>query len=448
MARYARMTGWGKYLPERVLTNSDLEKMVDTSDEWIRTRTGIRERHIAAPGETCSTMSLAAARKALAVAQLAPSDVELIIVATSTPDYWVPSVASIIQDKLGAVGVPAFSLSAGCTGWVYALVTASQFIQTGAYRNALVIGTEHLSIGVDWSDRNTCVLFGDGSGAVVLEASDQPTGLLAFDLGSDGSEYDALIFPGLAGVHPPSHEVINQRLHYLRMDGRRVFKFATRVLADSVTKVVSASGLTADDIDLIIPHQANDRIIEMARRKLRVPPEKMMVNIDRYGTRRPPPSHWPWWMPSKRAGSSRLTTWSLSVLELGSPGPRRRSTGSPRSQQPSWWPNGPCTSGWPARWPRPAPPYGALASVWLRKPRRCCCLSTPLPPATESAAGRNSSPLACPPCRRPSPRLSGRGPQFSCTTRACRQARYPYRRARSTSYRSFSRRGRTGSAQS
>ncbi len=283
MAKYARMTGWGKYLPERVLTNFDLEKMVDTSDEWIRTRTGIRERHIAAPGETCSTMSLAAARKALAVAQLAPSDVELIIVATSTPDYWVPSVASIIQDQLGAVGVPAFSLVAGCTGWVYALVTASQFIQTGAYRNALVIGTEHLSIGVDWSDRNTCVLFGDGSGAVVLEASDQPTGLLAFDLGSDGSDYDALIFPGLAGAHPPSHEVINQRLHYLRMDGHRVFKFATRVLADSVTKVVSASGWTADDVDLIIPHQANDRIIEMARRKLRVPPEKMMINIDRYG---------------------------------------------------------------------------------------------------------------------------------------------------------------------
>jgi 3-oxoacyl-[acyl-carrier-protein] synthase-3 len=283
MTKYARITGWGKYLPERVLTNFDLEKMVDTSDEWIRTRTGISERHIAAPGETCSTMSVAAARQALAVAQLPPSDVELIIVATSTPDYWVPSVASIVQDKLGATGAPAFSLVAGCTGWVYALVTASQFIQTGAYRNALVIGTEHLSIGVDWTDRNTCVLFGDGSGAVVLEASDQPTGLMAFDLGSDGSDYDALIYPGGAGAHPPSHEMINQRMQYLRMDGRRVFKFATRVLADSVTKVVSASGLTPDDIALIIPHQANDRIIEMARRKLRVPEEKMMINIDRYG---------------------------------------------------------------------------------------------------------------------------------------------------------------------
>jgi 3-oxoacyl-[acyl-carrier-protein] synthase III len=283
MTKYARITGWGKYVPERVLTNFDLEKMVDTSDEWIRTRTGIRERRIAAPGETCSTMSIAAARKALEVAQLQPSDVELIIVATSTPDYFVPSVASIIQDQLGAEGVPAFSLVAGCTGWVYALVTASQFIQTGAYRNALVIGSEHLSIGVDWADRNTCVLFGDGSGAVVLEASDQPTGILAHELGSEGKDYDALIFPGCAGVHPPSHDVINQRLHYLKMDGRRVFKFATRVLAASAARVVSDAGLTIDDVALIIPHQANDRIIEMARRKLRVPPEKMMINIDRYG---------------------------------------------------------------------------------------------------------------------------------------------------------------------
>jgi 3-oxoacyl-[acyl-carrier-protein] synthase-3 len=283
MTKYARITGWGKYAPERVLTNFDLEKMVDTSDEWIRTRTGIRERHIAAPGETCSTMSLASARQALAVARLSPADVDLIIVATSSPDYYVPAVASMVQDQLGAKKAAAFSLVAGCTGWVYALVTASQFIQTGAYHNALVIGTEHLSIGVDWTDRNTCVLFGDGSGAVVLEASDQPTGLLAFELGSDGSDYDALIFPGCAGANPPSHEVINQRLHYLQMDGRRVFKFATRVMADSVAKVVAEAGLTPDDIDLIIPHQANDRIIEMARRKLRVPEEKMMINIDRYG---------------------------------------------------------------------------------------------------------------------------------------------------------------------
>lgn len=283
MAKYARLTGWGKYVPERVLTNFDLEKMVDTSDEWIRTRTGIRERHIAAPGETCLTMSLASSRKALEVAGLRPADLQLIIVATSTPDYLVPSVASMLQDQLEAPGVPAFSIQAGCTGWVYALVTACQFLQTGAYRNALVVGSEHMSIGVDWTDRNTCVLFGDGSGAAVLEASDLPTGLLAFELGSDGSEYEAIIFPGCAGRHPPSHEVIDRKLHYFRMDGQAVFKFASRVMSDSVTHVISNSGLTPDDVELIIPHQANDRIIELARRRLRVPPEKVMVNIDRYG---------------------------------------------------------------------------------------------------------------------------------------------------------------------
>jgi len=283
MSKYARITGWGKYVPDRVLTNFDLEKMVDTTDEWIRTRTGIRERHIAAPGETCSTMSIASARRALAQAHLPPSELELIIVATSTPDYMVPFPASMIQDKLGAGKAAAFSLVAGCTGWVYALVTATQFIQTGAYRNALVIGTEHMSIGVDWTDRNTCILFGDGSGAVVLEASDQPTGVMAFELGSDGADYDAVIFPGCAGANPPSHEVIDKKLHYFRMDGQKVFKFASRVFADSVVRVVSQAGLSPDDVDLVIPHQANDRIIELARRRLRLPPEKIVVNIDRYG---------------------------------------------------------------------------------------------------------------------------------------------------------------------
>ncbi|NLF15127.1 MAG: ketoacyl-ACP synthase III [Anaerolineaceae bacterium] len=283
MAKYARITGWGMYVPDRVLTNHDLEKMVDTSDEWIRTRTGIQERHLCRPGETASSMSVSAARQALARAQLPPSQVQLIIVATSTPDYLVPSVANIVQEQLGASGAPAFGLVAGCTGWVYALVTASQFIQNGAFRNALVIGTEHLSMGIDWTDRSTCVLFGDGSGAVVLEASDQPTGLLSFDLGSDGSGWDALIVPGCGGANPASQQVIDHRLQYLRMDGQRVFKFATRVMADSVAKVIAGSGLSLDDVGLIIPHQANDRIIEVARRRLGAPPEKMMVNIACYG---------------------------------------------------------------------------------------------------------------------------------------------------------------------
>lgn len=283
MAKYARIAGWGMYVPDRVLTNHDLEKMVDTSDEWIRTRTGIQERHLCRPGETASSMSVAAARQALARAQLPPSQVQLIIVATSTPDYLVPSVANMVQEQLGAAGAPAFGLVAGCTGWVYALVTASQFIQNGAFRNALVIGTEHLSMGIDWTDRSTCVLFGDGSGAVVLEASDQPTGLLSFDLGSDGSGWDALIVPGGGGANPASQQVIDQRLQYLRMDGQRVFKFATRVMADSVAKVIAGSGLSLDDVALIIPHQANDRIIEVARRRLGAPPDKMMINIACYG---------------------------------------------------------------------------------------------------------------------------------------------------------------------
>ncbi len=283
MAQYARITGWGMYVPERVLTNRDLEQMVDTTDEWIVTRTGIRERHVAGPGETCSTMSLAAGRRAMEQARLDPADLDLLIVATSSPDYLVPSPACMVQDQIGAPKAAAFSLNAGCTGFVYALVTASQFIQTGAYRNALVIGTEHLTAGVDWTDRNTCVLFGDGSGAVVLEASSQPTGILSFELGSDGADYDALIVLGGAGAHPPSQEVVDQRLGYLRMDGRRVFKFATTVLASSVRNVVVKSGLAWDEVDLVIPHQANDRIIEMARRKLDLPTEKMVINIERYG---------------------------------------------------------------------------------------------------------------------------------------------------------------------
>lgn len=191
--RYGRITGWGMYVPDRVLTNHDLEQMVDTNDEWIISRTGIRERRIAGPGETTSTMSLEAAQRALARADVAPEELDLIIVATSSPDYLTPPVSSMVQDQLGAKRAAAFSLAAGCTGFVYALVTASQFIATGMYDKILVIGVEHLSMAVDWTDRDTCVLFGDGAGAVVVEASDQPTGILSAELGSDGKDWDALI---------------------------------------------------------------------------------------------------------------------------------------------------------------------------------------------------------------------------------------------------------------
>ena len=283
MKRYGRITGWGKSVPARVLTNFDLEQMVDTTDEWIVARTGIRERHIVGPGETTATMSLEACRKALAQAQVSPADIDLIIIATSTPDYLCPPVSSMVQDQLGAARAGAFTLVAGCTGFVYGLVTASQFIENGLYERVLVVGVETLSRAVDWTDRSTCVLFGDGCGAVLVEASDTPTGILSCELGSDGSDWDVLIAPGGGCVKPFDEDVLRKREHYLRMDGKRVFKFATRKMTEAVTNVVHDSGLTWDDIDLIIPHQANARITDLAMRRLGVGPEKMMVNVDRYG---------------------------------------------------------------------------------------------------------------------------------------------------------------------
>jgi 3-oxoacyl-[acyl-carrier-protein] synthase-3 len=283
MERYGRITGWGKSVPERILTNRDLEQMVDTSGEWIVTRTGIRERHIAGPDEMASTMSVEACQKALERAEVSPEDVDLIIIATSTPDYFCPPVSSIVQDQLGAARAGAFTLVAGCTGFVYGLVTADQFIKSGMYDKVLVVGVEKLSPAVDWTDRATCVLFGDGCGAVLVEASDQPTGVLSCELGSDGGDWDALIAPGYGTAKPFSAEVLRNREHYLRMDGRRIFKFATHKMVDAVTNVVRASELRWDDIELVIPHQANARITELATRRLGIAPEKVMSNIDRYG---------------------------------------------------------------------------------------------------------------------------------------------------------------------
>lgn len=281
--RYGRITGWGMYVPERVLTNHELEQMVDTNDEWIVSRTGIRERRIAGAGETTSTMAVEAAQQALARADVVPQDLDLIIVATSSPDYFTPPVSSMVQDQLDAKRAAAFTLVAGCTGFVYALVTASQFIETGMYNKILVIGVEHLSIATDWSDRNTCVLFGDGAGAVVVEASDQPTGILSAELGSEGKDWDALIFPGGGSARPFNEQSLVNKEQYLRMDGRRVFKFATRVMTGSTLNVVRQSGLAWDDIELLIPHQANARIIDLAVRRLKIDPAKVMVNLDRYG---------------------------------------------------------------------------------------------------------------------------------------------------------------------
>jgi len=280
--RYAKITGWGKYVPERVVTNDDLARIVDTSDEWIRTRTGIRERRLRTENDTTASMSVAAAQEALAVAGITPADVDLIIVASSTPDYLLPSVASQVQDMLGAK-CGAFTLVAGCSGWVYGLVTASQFIQSGGYDRILVIGAEIISFALDFTDRTTCVLFGDAAAASVVEASDEPGGLLSFELGSDGSGAMALYVPDGGNVSPISQRTVDERRQYLRMNGSEIYKFAVRTLSSSLKRTIYDAGLTPDDIDLYIPHQANARIIESAARQMRVPVDKFYINLDRYG---------------------------------------------------------------------------------------------------------------------------------------------------------------------
>jgi len=280
--RYAKITGWGKYVPERVVTNDDLARIVDTSDEWIRTRTGIRERRLRTENDTTASMSVAAAQEALAVAGITPADVDLIIVASSTPDYLLPSVASQVQDMLGA-RCGAFTLVAGCSGWVYGLVTASQFIQSGGYDRILVIGAEIISFALDFTDRTTCVLFGDAAAASVVEASDEPGGLLSFELGSDGSGAMALYVPDGGNVSPISQRTVDERRQYLRMNGSEIYKFAVRTLSSSLKRTIYDAGLTPDDIDLYIPHQANARIIESAARQMRVPVDKFYINLDRYG---------------------------------------------------------------------------------------------------------------------------------------------------------------------
>lgn len=281
--RYGNIVGWGKYVPPKVITNKDLEKMVDTSDEWIYTRTGIRERHIVSDGETNSEMSIAASRDALEMAGVRARDLGLIIVATSSPDYLTPPISSQVQHALGAKDVGAFTLVTGCTGFVYGLATAQQFIASGACDNVLVVGSELLSRFVDWNDRESCVLFGDGAGAVVVQVSDEPSGVLSYVLGSDGSGAEHLILPGGGTNAPPTHETLDQGLQYLKMNGRQIFKFATRVLGKALKQAIQQANLTTDDIDLFIPHQANARIIEVAARHVNLPREKVFVNIERYG---------------------------------------------------------------------------------------------------------------------------------------------------------------------
>jgi 3-oxoacyl-[acyl-carrier-protein] synthase-3 len=283
MASNALITGWGMYAPSRILTNDELARMVDTSDEWIVSRTGIRERRIAADDETTTTLSVHAARDALAVAGLDAADLDLVIVGTCSPDYPLPATAVLVARELGATRAAGFDLQAACSGFLFALASGHGFIASGMYRSVLVIGVEVLSRFLDWSDRNTCVLFGDGAGAVLLQASDRPGGLLGVELFSDGSGAEMIIVPGGGSASPASPATVANREHFIRMNGRDVYKYATRQLAESTLAAVRNAGLTIGDVDQFVFHQANLRIIESVARQLGIPTDRAYVNIEKYG---------------------------------------------------------------------------------------------------------------------------------------------------------------------
>ncbi len=286
MPKYgAIIIGTGSALPEKRITNADLEKLVETDDEWIVQRTGMRERRMAGPGETTSTLATAAARRALDAAAISAQDIDLIITATLTPDMNTPSTACLVQHQLGIQKhIGAFDLNAACSGFVYTIATAAQFIQNGSFKNVLVIGAETLTRFVDYTDRNTCILFGDGAGAAVLSASDDPNrGLQAFTLGANGVGAHLIQIPGGGSLHPATAATLADKMHYLKMNGREVYKFAVHQMTDSLQQAMTACNLTADDVKLVVPHQVNQRIIDSATEKMGFPKEKVFINIDRYG---------------------------------------------------------------------------------------------------------------------------------------------------------------------
>ena len=280
-SRYAHITGWGMAVPERVLTNHEISRLVDTSNEWIVSRTGIKERRIAEGRETTTTLSIEAAQHALEIANILPEAVDMVIVATATPEYAFPATACLVQDAIGAEHAAAFDVSAACTGFITALGIAAEAIRCGSIETAVVIGAETLSKVIDWHDRGTCILFGDGAGAFVLQGSDQPGGIMSYIMRSDGSGASLLNLPSI-GANRPSG-VAGLLDHTIEMSGREVFRFATRVIASVTREAVATAGLTMDDINLIIPHQANRRIIEAAARGLGLPDDKFYINVDRYG---------------------------------------------------------------------------------------------------------------------------------------------------------------------
>jgi len=276
--------GTGSFAPDKVLTNFDLEKMVDTSDEWIRTRTGIRERRIVQDGVATSDLATEAARRALEAAGVAAEKIELIIVATVTPDMPFPATACLVQDRLEAKNSAAFDLNAACSGFLYALAVAAQFIRTGSYRYVLVIGAETISKITDWTDRSTCVLFGDGAGAVVVAGGEcNGRGILDINLYTDGALHDALYIPAGGSRLPASRETVENRLHYIKMRGNETFKVAVRSLAEATRHILADNGYTVEDVDLFIPHQANKRIIDAVAEMLKLPKEKIYSVIERYG---------------------------------------------------------------------------------------------------------------------------------------------------------------------
>ncbi|MDP8297210.1 MAG: beta-ketoacyl-ACP synthase III [Candidatus Orphnella occulta] len=276
------ITGLGMYVPKKVLTNQDLEKMVDTSDEWITSRTGIEKRRIAQPGTPSSALAAKAAKKALESAKLKPEDIELIIVATITPDMPFPSTACFVQSKIGAKNAACFDIGAACSGFIYGLVTARHFIDSGMYKNALVIGVEVLTSATDYTDRNTCVLFGDGAGAAVLQPVTSG-GILSHYLGADGDLANLLYLPGGGSRNPASKDTLKNRLHYIKMSGTEVFKSAVRLMTDAATHAVCDAHLGCKDISLLIPHQANIRIINSVRKRIGLPEDKVYLNVAKYG---------------------------------------------------------------------------------------------------------------------------------------------------------------------
>lgn len=279
----ARITGTGSYLPERVLTNADLEKLVDTSDEWIVARTGIKERRLVADGQFTSDLATEAAKRALEMAGISAEEIDLIVVGTITGDFPWPATACLVQNNLGASGAVAYDISAACSGFVYALDSALRRIEAGVSKKALVIGAEVLSRIIDWEDRNTCVLFGDGAGAVVLEGHEGDSGILSTHLHADGSYWELLYQAGFGSRYPANEAGIKERLPFLKMQGNEVFKVAVRSLHEVAAEALEANGLTSEDVDLFIPHQANRRILEATAKRLGLSEEQVYINVDRFG---------------------------------------------------------------------------------------------------------------------------------------------------------------------